>query len=260
MSAQEHSKLIISETEAQEIENVYDGLLERIMGLSGKTDTEAVGEAIGELLDFIIERLSSQGESLLLYTSKVFDKYYIFAHSLNVCLISIRIGLRLNFDKERLKEVGFLALTHAQKDMGFPEQPLDRVKHDQKMDEIIRLADVYDALTHPPAYRHAMIPNQTLAAIIDSDKLFERGLTKILIEELSFYPKGSWVQLSSKEIGRVTKINQGLILRPMVTVFFDWQGRYLEEPKRVDLSQDNCIYVTRPLAGNHIPVENIGMA
>jgi len=247
MNEGEYSKISISESEAQEIESTYNGLLGRIMELSGKTDTEVVGEAIADLLDFIIETLSSQGESLLLYTSKIFDEYYIFAHSLNVCLISIRIGLRLNVDKERLKGLGFLALTHAHKDMGFPEELFKSIRHDNAMAEIMRLADVYDALTHPPAYRHAMIPNQTLEAIIDSDKLFDRGLIKILLEELSFYPKGSWVQLSTKEIGRVTKINKGLLLRPTVKLYFDSQGRYLEETRTVDLSKDNLIYVLRPL-------------
>jgi len=247
MNKREYSKISISESEAHEIESTYNGLLERLKGLSGKTDTETVSEAIGDLTYFIIEGLASEDQSLLLYTSKIFDEYYIFAHSLNVCLISIRIGLRLNFDKERLKDLGFLALTHAGKDMGFPEKLLKRTGHDKEMDEIIRLSDVYDALTHPPTYRHAMIPRETLESIIDSNGFFSRRLIKILLEELSLYPKGSWVQLSNKQIGKVIKVNKEALLRPTVKIFIDWQGSYLKEAKIIDLSKDSAIHVLRPL-------------
>lgn len=252
MNEGEYSKITISESDAQEIESTYNGLLERLKGISGKTDTEVVSEAIGDLTYFIIERLSFEGQSLLLYTSKIFDEDYIFAHSLNVCLISIRIGLRLNFDKERLKDLGFLALTHAGKDMGFPEELLKRLGHDKEMDEIMKLADVYDALTHPPTYRHAMIPRETLESIIDSSGFFNRRLIKILLEELSLYPKGSWVQLSNKQIGKVISVNKALLLRPTVKVFIDWQGSYLKEAKIIDLSKDSAIHVLRPLTGEEI--------
>ncbi|MBW1690815.1 MAG: hypothetical protein JRI71_09535 [Deltaproteobacteria bacterium] len=252
MSERAYSKQGISESEAQEIERAYDGLLKRLKGLSGETDTEVVSEAIGDLIDFIIDRLFSKGQSLLLYTSKIFVKDYIFAHSLNVCLISIRIGLRLRFAQNRLKNLGVLALTHAQKDMGFPEGPLERMEHDKEMDEIIRLADVYDALTHPPEYRHAVVPRETLESIIDSDKLFDRRLIKILLDELTLYPTGSWVQLSNKQVGKVISVNRGQPLRPTVRVFIDWEGRYLKEKKIIDLSKDSSIHVLRPLTEEEV--------
>ena len=123
------------------------------------------------------------------------------------------------------------------------------------MDEIIRLADVYDALSHPPAYRHSMLPRETLETIIKSDRFFDRRLIKILLDELSFYPKGSWVQLSSNEMGKVIKVNKGLLLRPIVEVFMDWEGNYLEKKKIVDLAKNYSNYVLRPLTEediNHI--------
>ena len=252
MNTVKYSKITISESDAQGIERVYNSLLERLKGLSGETDTEVVSANILDLIDFIIERLSSDGESLLLYTSKIFDEDYIFAHSLNVCVISIKIGLRLRFAKDRLKDLGFLALTHAQKDMGFPEGPLERMKHDNEMDEIIRLADVYDALTHPPKYRHAVVPRETLESIIDSDKLFDRRLIKILLDELSLYPEGSWVQLSNKQVCKVISVNRGQHLRPTVKVFLDWEGTYLKEKKIIDLSKDSLIHVLRPLTEEEV--------
>ena len=252
MNLKEYLDMSLSEREAQHIENVYNSILESMKELSGRTYTKVVSQAIDDLIDFLIEKLSSEGHSLLLCTGKIFGKNYIFVHSLDVCLIPIRIGIRLRFEKERLKDLGFFALTHAEKDIGFPEKPLKNIIHDKEMDEIIRLADVYDALSHPPAYRHSMLPRETLETIIKSDRFFDRRLIKVLLDELSFYPKGSWVQLSSNEMGKVIKVNKGLLLRPIVEVFMDWEGNYLEKKKIVDLAKNYSIYVLRPLTEEDI--------
>ncbi len=252
MNERGHSKIGISQGQAREIESVYDNLLGMVKRLSGKAKTEAVSESIANLIGFIIERLSFEGEPLLLYTSKIFDKDYIFAHSLNVCLISIRIGLRLNLDKKRLRDLGFLALAHARKDTGFPDGLLKEIKHDKELDEIIGLADVYDALSHPPAYRHAMAPYETLQSITKADEFFDRRLLKILLEEVSFYPRGSWVQLSTNEKGAVIKVNKELPLRPVIKVFIDSEGKYLKETKTIDLTKQKAIYVLRPLTEQEI--------
>jgi len=245
-------KKCISETGAQEIENVYIGCLSIIRRLAGSTNNEMVKRSISDLLDFIICRLSDGDEPLLLYTSKIFEEDYIFAHSLNVCLIAIRIGIRLEYDAWRLKILGLLALTHARKDTELPEELLSGITYDEEIDQIIRLSDVYDALTHPPSYRHAMIPSETLIAILNSDKFFPPHIIKILLEELSLYPEGSWVMLSTREIGRVEKVNKGLILRPKIIVFIDGNGKPLKRKKAVDLAVQKFLYILRPMENDEI--------
>ena len=252
IKTQELSKIRLSKIEAAEIEKVYNGLLDVLKELSGFSGIVALRKNIDIVIDFIIEKLASNGESLLLYTSKIFDKDYIFAHSLDVCIISLRIGQRQRFPRERLMALGFLALTHAREDIGFPEELIRGVERDEQIDEIIRLADIYDALTHPPAYRHGMEPKKTLESIINNETAFNRRLVKILLEELSLYPKGAWVQLSTKEIGRVIEINKGLLLRPVVRVYFDWEGRYIEEKKIIDLSKNNLNHVSRLLTSEEV--------
>jgi|GEM_PF-2685715 len=247
MSDEEGHRLNISESDAAEIEDTYDGLLDSLKELRGRKDTALIRQVLGGLADFIIERLSFEDESLLLYTSKIFEKDYIFAHSLNVCLIAVRVGMKLKFSKKRLKDLALIALIHAGKDMEFAEGLLEQSGQDKEMEDIFKLADVYDALTHPPAYRHTMMPDETLKTIIESDKYFDRRIVKTLLEELSLYPRGTWVQLSTKEIGRVIAINKGMLLRPKVKIYIDWQGRDIDEPKTVDLSQKSLIYITRPL-------------
>ena len=254
MNEEKYFKIGIGEQEAQDTEGVYNTILENLKELSKQTDTELIREAIYVLINRIIEKLSSKGESLLLCTGRVHEKDYIFAHSLDVCLLSIRIGMRNEFNKERLKELGYLALIHARKDIGFPDELSRGVKRDSEMEEIIRLADVYDALTHPPVYRHKMIPKETLESIIGSDKFFDRRLIKILLEEVSLYPLGSWVQLSTKEIGKVIKIAKGQLMRPTVEIHINWEGRRLKEPRIIDLTQKQLIHVLRPLSEEEIKV------
>ena len=250
MNTPEQPKIIISEDDAREIERAYDSALETLKGLSGKTEIEAVNEGIANLIIFLIEKLYTKGGSLLLYTSKIFDKDYIFAHSLNVCLISLRIGMKLEFDKNRLKDLGFLALTHSSKDMGFPEGLSEKIKQDKELDEIIRLADVYDGQSHPPAYRHGIIPHETIMSILNTGNLFDSRLVKILLEELSLYPKGSWVQLCTGQIGKVIVINKDLPLRPTVKILIERRGEI--EEKIIDLSKNNLVYVLRPVAEKKI--------
>ncbi|MGA1843968.1 MAG: hypothetical protein ACMUIS_05340 [bacterium] len=247
MTEKAYLKKGISENSARKIENVYVGCLSIIRRLAGTADNEMVKRSISNLLDFIICRLSDENEPLLIYTSKIFEQDYIFAHSLNVCLIAIRIGIRLEYDASRLKVLGLLALTHARKDVELPEELLTGITYDEEIDQIIRLADVYDALTHPPSYRHAMVATETLLSILHSDKFFPSHLSKILLEELSLYPEGSWVMLSTREIGRVDKVNKGLILRPKVMVFIDGKGKPFKKKKQIDLAVQKFLYILRPM-------------
>jgi len=245
MNEENHPEISISESKARETEKVYDGLLENIRQAPGRGHGEDTVNALQEIADIVIEKLSSEDISLLLYTSKFSGEDYVFAHSLNVCLVSVRIGIRLNYDKTRLDNLGLLALTHAKGDIGFTEEVLKRIDHNKEMDEIVKIADIYDGLTHPPKYRQPMTPYETITSFLDTVDVFEPRLTKILLQEITLYPKGSWVQLNTSEIGKVIKTNRDLPLRPVVEV--------LAEPKAIrDLAENKLIYITRALTKEEI--------
>lgn len=252
MNEEESSKVRLSESEARKVERIYDGFLKELKKLSNKEDVEVLKQEIHDLLDIILKKLSSDGESLLLYTGKFFKKDYILAHSLNVCLIAVRVGQRLGINNEGLRTLGFLALTHAWEDIGLPAELVEWIEPEERMDEIMRLANVYDSLTNPPAYRHAMTPCETMESIVKSDEFFERRLVKILVDELSFYPQGCWIQLSDKAKGRVIRANMGFPLRPVVKIFIDWEGNTIEKGKIIDLSKRHSIHISRRLTEEEI--------
>lgn len=64
------------------------------------------------LVDSIINELLSHPDILVQLTDiRIFDDY-LFAHSVNVCVLSIMTGITLSFEKDRLTEMGIGALLH----------------------------------------------------------------------------------------------------------------------------------------------------
>jgi hypothetical protein len=70
---------------------------------------------------------------------------------------------------------------------------------------ILRLADVVCAKLTPRRYRSALLPATALGHNFQrKDNEFDSAFTTVLIKELGIYPPGSFVKLSSDEIGVVT--------------------------------------------------------
>ncbi len=80
------------------------------------------------LVDQVIEDDSALVEMTAI---KDFDDY-TFAHSVNVCIYSLSIGVKLNFDRDRLSQLGFAALFH---DIGKVKLPAEVVKKPGVFDE-----------------------------------------------------------------------------------------------------------------------------
>ncbi len=125
---------------------------------------------------------------------------------------------------------------------GYPEGRRSDDIH--RLAKIIGACDVYEAVTHPRAWRSRILPHNALRHMIqEHEKAFEPGIIKTLIEALSLYPPGSFVRLSSGEIGRVVFTNPGLPTRPKVKLLLDAQGGRLPKPRIVNLATQPILYV-----------------
>jgi HD-GYP domain-containing protein (c-di-GMP phosphodiesterase class II) len=72
-------------------------------------------------IQFLIDQLIKNEANLMSLTAiKNFDEY-TFAHSVNVCILSVSLGARLGLPKRKLSELGFAALFH---DIGKVKLPL----------------------------------------------------------------------------------------------------------------------------------------
>jgi len=107
-------------------------------------DTTRAKRAIHDLIDHLVH----DEASLLEFTAiKDFDDY-TYAHSTNVGIFAISLGLRLGLDKQRLSQLGFAALFH---DVGKVRLPADLIKKPEKYNEddweMMRRHPILGALT-----------------------------------------------------------------------------------------------------------------
>ena len=237
-----------TENKREKSTEVYRELLTGIKNLSDKETEAETTKNINGLIEAIISALSGGDvkASLMLEASRSYDKEdYIYTHSLNVCLVAAVIGIKKKFDKRQLKDLALLALVHAKDHINVPQNLLDWAAPDNEMDDMVRIADIYDAMTHPPSYRHEMTSSDTLASIMDACDLFETPLVKTLLGELGFYPEGSWVALNTREIGKVIAVNPETPLRPVVELITGRQGK-------LDLSKNMLVYIEKGLTEDEV--------
>jgi len=110
---------------------------------------------------------------------------------------------------------------------------------------IIGLLTTFEALIHYRPYRKRLLPRDAVSLMIkESKKEFDPALLKDLIESLSIYPVGSYVQLNSGDIGMVLTVNPQLPLRPKIRLVMNREGEDIE-PREVDLTQQPNLMVRR---------------
>jgi hypothetical protein len=85
--------------------------------------------------------------------------------------------------------------------------------------QIIGVVDVFEALVSPRPYRRRFLPHEALRELVAVERTaFRREVIKALVEQLSAYPIGTSVRLSTGELGTVVRINTHFPLRPVVLV------------------------------------------
>jgi response regulator RpfG family c-di-GMP phosphodiesterase len=108
---------------------------------------------------------------------------------------------------------------------------------------ITGLADMYAAMISDRPYRERQ--NSAVREIIHSAQgAFPVKVVKAFLNQISFFPLGSYVKLNDRSIARVVNIHPGFPLKPTVEIIYDSLGSKLQNPRIVDLSQQILLYVT----------------
>ena len=99
---------------------------------------------------------------------------------------------------------------------GYPRGRSGRQLH--RYAEIVSIADVYTAMTHPRPHRPALLPYvATRRILIDAHRnKFDRELVRAFLDTVSLFPVGSRVRLSDGSTGRILRANPGLHTRPVL--------------------------------------------
>lgn len=103
--------------------------------------------------------------------------------------------------------------------------------------QIIGAVDVFDALVTPRPYRRRFFPHEAVRELLVAERTaFPREVIKALVEQLSAYPLGTLVRLTTGEVGTVVKINTRVPLRPVVEIGGGTAQGGGHETRQLDLS------------------------
>ena len=86
-----------------------------------------------------------------------------------------------------------------------------------------------------------------LEFLFQNKETFSPKLTKIFLERIGLYPKGTFVALNTNEIARVVKQNVNMPSCPIVRVMYSAQGKKTDKARDIDLSQGTKVYITKSL-------------
>lgn len=129
--------------------------------------------------------------------------------------------------------------------LGYP----NRLKGRQisEMALIIGVTDVFDALISERPYRRRLFPHEAVKELLVAERAaFPREMIKALVEQLSVYPLGTTVRLTTGETGTVVGVNVRYPLRPIVRVDEE-EGVESDESRQIDLSLTPLVSVIEAL-------------
>lgn len=123
-----------------------------------------------------------------------------------------------------------------------------------EMAMILGVVDVFDALISERPYRTRLLPHEAVKEILVAERMrFPREVQKALIEQLSVYPLGTLVRLTTDDLGTVVKINPRYPMRPVVQLDESIVDNGMEV-RQIDLSRTPLIAVVevvrRPVVGS----------
>jgi HD domain len=110
---------------------------------------------------------------------------------------------------------------------------------------ITGLLSMFEALVHFRAYRERLLPRDAIRELVNRYKnQFDPAILKVLIESISLYPVGTYVQLNSGDVGQVIRVQPRLPLRPKIMLTMDRNGNKIQ-PREVDLREQPNLMVQR---------------
>jgi len=109
---------------------------------------------------------------------------------------------------------------------------------------IIRVCDIYDRLTRSGSH----LRYQAIEALYaGGNSYFDSKIVQTFINNLSVYPLGSIVKLTTGEVGVVVNVRKNKGPRPIVKVQYNRVNKPLLYPKEVDLGINRTIFIKETL-------------
>lgn len=116
--------------------------------------------------------------------------------------------------------------------------------------QIGAIADVYDALTSDRVYRKRLMPHEAIEYLMtNAGTHFSENLVATFVSSVAPYPPGTYLRLSTGEVGVVMHVDMKLASRPMVKLIQSAEGQTLQgaDVKVVDLKRTPGVTITKVL-------------
>ena len=127
--------------------------------------------------------------------------------------------------------------------------------------QLVRLCDIYEAITHPRPYRDRELPNRALRDMGTlSGEAFDGELIKALWGALTLFPPGTYMELNTGEIAQVIGLNKKSPTQPVVKVIISADGKTVKENKTIDLSRQNEFKIKKAIDECHLKTGDIKLA
>lgn len=102
------------------------------------------------------------------------------------------------------------------------------------------ICDVYDAISSDRPYKRGWDPAESLKQMASWKGHFDPSIFNAFVRCLGIYPVGSLVRLASQKLAVVIEQNQGVLLKPVVRVFYSARLDRHVLLQDIDLSRSDC--------------------
>lgn len=119
---------------------------------------------------------------------------------------------------------------------------------------ILGTVDFFESFAHPRPYKTTLpgTANHGIQMLMQMADKFGAATLKALVGSIGLFPIGSYVRLSSGEIGRVVDVKKENPMRPEVEVLLNAERQPPREPRTLDLLVIPHIYVSRALTASDL--------
>ncbi|OGR57147.1 MAG: hypothetical protein A2034_01560 [Elusimicrobia bacterium GWA2_38_7] len=175
--------------------------------------------------------------------------------------LSILKGFLDKLSIERRAIIKNIILQTQEKNLG-EGYPFQLVKSQiSKEAQLVRLCDIYEAITHPRPYRDRELPNRALRDMGTlSGETFDGELIKALWGALTLFPPGTYMELNTGEIAQVIGLNKKSPTQPVLKVIISADGKTVKENKTIDLSRQNEFKIKKAIDECHLKTGDIKLA
>lgn len=114
--------------------------------------------------------------------------------------------------------------------------------------KIISIADVYEAMTHPRAYRDRILPHEAVISLVrQAQTELDSQLVKIFVDRISIFPVGSYVKLNTAEIAKVVATNPSFPVRPKVKIILTADNQPAKGNEIINLAEVSTLTIVEPV-------------